>query len=133
MIVPQMVQSAGLQANSTARMLMADLEYAQSQAIATQLDTTVTFSTADNKYWVSNTSGTLIHPITKKNYEVLLSASGPTSAVTITAANFNNQPTVTFSSLGAPSYSGTVTLAAGAFTYKVAVAPITGRVTVVAQ
>ena len=133
MIVPQMVQSASLQVNSTARMLLADLEYAQSQAIATQLDTSVTFSTADNKYWLSNASGTLIHPITKMNYQVLLGGSGPNSEVRITAANFNNQPMVTFSSLGAPTYSGTVTLAAGAFTYKVAVAPITGRVTVAAQ
>lgn len=129
-VVPYAVGTTSLQARSAARMLMADLEYAQNQAIVTQADITVSFSTTDNSYTVSNESGPLIHPITKQAYTVDFDTQKGLERVCISSASFGGGPAVTFNPLGAPSANGTVTLVAGAHTYLVEVAPITGRVSV---
>ena len=129
-VLPRMVGSTDIQARSAARVMMADLEYAQSVAITSQTPITVTFSTAGNSYTVSNASGPLIHPITKKTYVVELGETKGMESVCIASASFGGAPSMTFDALGAPDNSGTVTIAAGAHTYLVSVAPVVGRVTV---
>lgn len=129
-VIPYAVGYSGLRARSAARMVMADLEYAQSEAIVTQVPVTVTFDVASDSYTVSNASGPLIHPITKSAYEVRLDQSRGMSDVTIASASFGVGSAVTFDVLGAPDSSGTVAVAAGADTYYVTVKPVTGRVTV---
>ncbi len=130
-VIPYAVGTSELRVRSAARMLMSDLEYAQSEAIVTQAPVTVTFDVAGDSYTVSNASGPLIHPITKSAYEVRLHQSRGMSGVTIASASFGVGSVVTFDALGAPDSSGTVAVAAGAETYYVSVAPVTGRVTVV--
>jgi len=130
MVIPYAVGTTDLQARSAARMVMSDLEYAQNQAITTQTDITVSFSAAGNSYTVSNASGPLIHPITKQVYTVGFNAQNGLDRVALSSALFGGDTTVTFNPLGAPSADGTVTLVAGAHTYRVEVAPITGRVSV---
>ena len=129
-VVPYAVGTSGLQARSAARIVMSDLEYAQNQAIVSQADITVSFSTAGNSYTVSNESGPLIHPITKQAYTVDFDTQNGLERVSVSSASFGGDAEVTFSPLGAPSTNGTVTLVAGAHTYLVEVAPITGRVSV---
>ena len=131
-VLPKMVGTGDIQARSAARVMMADLEYAQSVAITSQTPITVTFSTAGNSYAVSNASGHLIHPITKKTYVVELGEVKGMESVSIASASFGvgGSPSMTFDALGAPDNSGTVTIAAGAHTYYVNVAPVVGRVTV---
>ena len=130
LVLPKMVGSSDIQARSAARVMMADLEYAQSVAITGQAPITVTFNIAGNSYTVSNASGPLIHPITKKTYVVDLGQVKGMESVAIASVSFGGAPSVTFDALGAPDNSGTVTVAAGAHTYYVNVAPVVGRVTV---
>ncbi len=130
MVVPYAVSTSSFQAQSAARLIMSDLEYAQNQAIVSQSPVTVTFSAAGNSYAVSNASGTLIHPISKKAYEVDFDTSGGFENVSMSSVNFGCCSTVTFDALGAPDNEGTVTLTAGSHAYTVTVAAISGRVTV---
>ena len=128
--IPLATGTSSTKAQSAARLVMSDLEYAQNLAITSQADITVTFSTSGNSYTVSNASGALIHPITKKTWTVDFDTARGLSGVSLSSAGFSGSPSVTFGALGAPSAEGTVGLAAGATGYQVAVAPITGRVTV---
>jgi len=52
-------------------------------------------------------------------------------SVSISAVDFDGGPSVTFTALGACVADGWVDLAAGAHAYRVTVAPVTGRVSVV--
>ena len=127
MIVPYVTSAAGIQASSSARLIMSDLEYAQNQAITTQTPVSVTFSVSGNSYTVSNASGTLIHPISKQAYIVDFDTTGGFGNVSVSSASFGGASVVTFDALGAPDNGGTVTVVAGPQTYTVTVAPVSGR------
>jgi len=129
-IVPQAVQSSDLEAVSAARVLSADLSYAQDLAITSQVPVTVSFDVAGNSYTLSNESGTLIHPISKEVYETVFSADNGFGHAEVVSATFGSGSSVTFDELGAPNSAGTVVLQAGVHTYHVSVAAATGRVTV---
>ena len=129
-VVPYAVGTSSIQASSAARLIMSDLEYAQSQAITTQTPVSVTFSVSGNSYTVSNASGTLIHPISKQAYVVDFDTSSGFENVSVSAVDFGCAQDVTFDALGAPDNDGTVTVVAGSHTYTVTVAPVSGRVTV---
>ncbi len=129
-VIPMAVGTSSTKAKSAARLVMADLEYAQNLAITGQDDITVTFDTVGNSYTVSNASGPLNHPITKKSYTVDFDTARGLAGVSLSVASFGGNPAVTFSALGAPAADGSVSLAAGASGYQVTVAPVTGRVTV---
>ena len=128
-IIPQAVGTSSLQARSAARMVMADLEYAQSEAIFTQLPVTVTFDSGGNSYTISNASGPLVHPINKKDYVVGFDSQTGLKSVSIAAVGFAGSA-VTFDALGAPDSGGSVTVSAKEHSYQIAVAPVSGRVTV---
>ena len=129
-VVPYAVGTSEMSCQAAARRLMADLEYAQNQAIVTQTPIRVTFDSSSNSYTVANQSGPLIHPITKKDYTVDFDTEDTFEGITISSAAFGGNAEVSFSALGAPDQGGSVDLAAGSFTYQVAVAPVTGRVSV---
>lgn len=133
MIIPETAGGASMQAQGAARVLAGDLEYAQNQAITSQLNVTVTFNKTGNSYTVSNQSGTLVHPITKKAYVVKL-GQGTYQSVKIASMTFPNAgTTVVFDPLGTPTPDGGITLTAGASSYVVTIAPATGRITVKGQ
>lgn len=129
-IVPRAVQTSDLEVVSAARVLAADLNYAQDLAITSQTPVTLTFNVTQNSYTLSNQSGTLIHPITKEEYQTVFSAENGFGKTEILSAAFGSESAVTFDELGAPDSSGTVALQAGAHMYNVSVASATGRVTV---
>jgi Tfp pilus assembly protein FimT len=129
-VVPYAVGTSSMSCQAAARRLMADLEYAQNQAIVTQSATKVTFDSSANSYTVANQSGTLIHPITKKDYIVDFDTEDTFKGITISSLAFGSEDEVSFSALGAPSQGGSVDLAAGSHSYRVTVAPVTGRVSV---
>jgi len=68
--VPMAVGTGDMQVISAARLISADLQYAQNIAITTQQPVTVTFTPGTESYGLSNASGSLIHPITKEAYAV---------------------------------------------------------------
>jgi len=132
MVLPYATGTSSLKAQSAARMAMADLEWAQNQAIVLQSDVTVTFSVPGNSYTIAKQSQPLKHPITHNDFVVDLNARQGLEGVSIVSAAFGGTPQLTFQALGQPASAGSVVLAAGAHTYQVTVAPVTGRITVTA-
>ncbi len=136
MIIPSAMSTASDQAEAGARLLTADLEYAQNYAITTQCETTVQFENGGKAYAlsykdpVSNASVTLKHPITHSDYRVDFGALRGFGQTAISSPNFGGETKVVFNALGAPDKDGTATVAAGTHAYRVTVAPVTGRVTV---
>ena len=129
-VVPYATGTTSFQASSASRLIMSDLEYAQNQAITTQIPVSVTFSVSENSYTVSNASGTLIHPISKKAYMVDFDTTGGFGKVSVSSVDFGGGSSITFDALGAPDNDGRVTVVAGQHTYTVTVSPVSGRVTV---
>jgi len=128
--VPMAVGTGDMQVISAARMISADLQYAQNAAITTQRSVTVTFDPSAESYSLSNASGALIHPITKEAFTVNFMSREGFNALDVVSADFGENLSVTFDELGAPDSAGTVILRAGPHVYQVSVATATGKVTV---
>lgn len=133
MVIPNISSGKDLEATSAARLITADLEYAQNMAITHQEPVTVTFSVSSESYTLSNTSGPLIHPMTKTAYTIALASQQGFSGLDIVSANFGGSDTVSFDEIGTPSNAGSVTVQSGASRYRIDVAAATGRVTVVTE
>ena len=129
MVIPY-VSTTESQAVSAARMVAADLQYAQSLSVTTQVNTTVSFDTVNKRYTLSNQSGTLNSPITGKQYVVSFPQTRGFERVLLLSPTFGSGATVTFDSTGAPDNAGSVTVQAGGNTYRLDVAAATGNVTV---
>ena len=130
MVLPHAVGTTDMQVISAARMVTADLEYAQNQAITTQAPVTVTFTPAQRRYALSNASGPLIHPMTNEAYETDFGARRGFEELDVVSASFAGAASVTFDELGAPDNAGTVRFQAGAHVCDVSVAAATGKVSV---
>jgi len=128
--VPYILDSGDAQAISATRLIASALQYAQNEAISSQTPVTVTFTSATKTYELSNASGRLVHPISKEQYVVDFRSRRNFDRVTALSADFGDEPFVTFDVLGAPNAAGTVTVQAGARKMTIAVANVTGLVTV---
>ena len=129
-VVPMAMNTSHVQAVSAARIVAADVQYAQNEAITNQDPITITFDKAAKSYTLSNASGILIHPITKVPYVTVLDAAHGMGQVSLSSAFDSQGGVVVFDALGAPDNGGAVTLRAGPHTLGVNVAAATGRITV---
>jgi len=133
MIAPRLGSMGDIQVSSAARTLVANMEYAQNEAIVTQQDMTVEFNESFEKYWLADAAGNLLtHPVTKRDFTVEFPNERGLQKVEVLSADFGGNDKVTFDSLGSPSNGGSVMLGADGHTYRVDVAPVTGRIQVVA-
>ena len=130
LVIPLSLGTSDFQAVSAARMIAADLQYAQNMAITSQNPVTVTFDTSGESYSLSNESGLLIHPINKTEYTIIFPSRDGFEKLDVVSSNFDGSASVTFDELGAPDNAGVVVLQAGVHIYRVEVAAATGRVTV---
>lgn len=121
-----MNESAALAAS---RMVAADLQYAQESAIATGQEVTVLFDLEDKSYTLSSQSGTLIHPITKKAYEIHLASQQGMSSMRIVSA-FGAARSIRFDPTGMPSEGGQVVVQSAGRQYAVSVDASSAIVTV---
>ncbi len=128
-VLPTVMSTTGMQATSGARVIAADLQYAQNVAITHQQSITVTFVPGTDSYSLSNASGPLIHPITKEAYTVGFGAGNEFENLDLVTTNLTNHK-VTFDSMGVPNNSGTVEIKAGSTEYDITIAPATGKITV---
>ena len=87
-VLPQATGISDVHAQSAARTVLADLEYAQNYAVVTQTSISVTFSTSGNSYKVHvyNQSDPINHPITKKAYAVDFDTASGFQHVSVAAA-----------------------------------------------
>lgn len=128
MVIPSAVGTTDLQARAAAQAMAGDLEYAQNLAVVTQADVAVAFSLTGNRYSISNASGVLKHPMTKKDFIVVFDKTNGYGNVRMTSISFGVPSMVTFNALGAPYQDGSVGLLAGTHAYTITVAPVTGRI-----
>ena len=130
-VIPMAMDSAGTQAMAAARMVAADLQYAQSAAITFQMPITMTFTTSNETYTLTDPNGTtLTHPVQRSAYAIGFASQSGMNRVQIVSASFGSGQSVTFDEMGAPDSPGTVRLQAGPYIYDITVAAATGRVTV---
>ena len=147
-ILPQIGNRDDLRAASMARALMADLSYAQGQAVALQRPQYVRFDLVNNRYDVLDrltpTEQIVTHPVNKNPFTVLLGSARNDNLkdVVLDAASFDTQPVIMFDELGTPrSYnptthtsaamvSGSVRLRSHAYTLTVSVEPYSGVLSV---
>lgn len=133
-VVPQMLNRGNLQIQAASRIIIADLLYAQNEAITRQAVRRVVFDTAANSYKLTDGNGNVLAVSWKNgsaaNYVVNFSADSRFDAVTLKTASFGGTQTIEFDPLGAPNNGGTVDLVTGSTTYRISVAAFTGRVTV---
>ena len=146
-IIPQIGNRDDLRAASIARAMMADLTYAQGQAITLQRPQYVRFDLATNKYellqQLSPSDQLLTHPVNKTPYTIALGSARKDDLkdVVLDAVSFDTQPVLMFDELGAPrSYNpltntstpmvtGSVRIKSHAYTLTIAVEPYTGVLT----
>ena len=135
-VVPAMLKPGVMQAQAAGRMIIADIIYAQNEAISRQANRRVVFDVANNKYRLSDAAGNTIAGSWRtggsdqSNYTVDLRKDARFSGVTLTTASFNNAATLEFDALGSPVNGGTVDLTGANFKYRITVEDFTGRVTI---
>ena len=143
-ILPQLGSRDDQKAISGARVLVADIMYAQNRAIATQKTHYVSFDKPANKYTVLDAwpSTIIKHPVNGGPYVVQFGSVAGTTVkdASIHSAAFDAKPVLAFDAMGVPhSYdAGTGTLTAlsagdvvvrsGTYDMTVSVAPFSGEV-----
>ena len=154
-IIPAIGNRDDMRAAAAGRVLVADLIFAQNQAITTGRKVYVRFDVANNKYALCTAVATLgdtyvTHPITQASY---VQQFGPSARgwemVTLQSAVVNGinplyQPefTLAFDEIGAPFVycydddvtddlqDGTIIVKAGQFTNTIRIAPATGEISI---
>jgi prepilin-type N-terminal cleavage/methylation domain-containing protein len=142
LIIPQLSSRDDLKAASAARLIMADLIYAQNQSIAMQRMHYVKFDIEGRSYTILDSMSPerpITHPVTKESAFVTRFQQGPgLRDVALVSATFNGYPVLAFDELGTPHYyNGAATAPAtvseivirsGVHKLSVAVEPYTGEV-----
>jgi len=135
-VVPRMTQAGQMQIQAAGRMIIADLLIAQNDAISHQATRRVVFDTATNRYWLADGTGSTAGVVWKRDGSIVSSGAvdldedGRFDGVTLVAANFNGQSYVEFDALGTPTEGGIIDIRSGDVSYRISVAPLTGRIAI---
>ena len=146
-IIPQIGSRDDLRAASMARVVMADLVYAQSRAVATQRMHYVRFDTEAGRYEVLDSISPehlIDHPVNKTPFQVEIGSDrrDGLQQVTLATASFDDQPVLAFDELGTPfSYddstgiptamnAGSVILRSGNHLVTITIEPYSGELRV---
>lgn len=117
-------------AESAANRLAADIEFAQSDAIARHEVRTVRFDAAGDAYRLVSAGVDIRHPMTNVYYRVQLAEKFPGAAVDLHDAAFGGADSLTFTADGLCVAGGTVRIDVGERSWSVTVADQTGHITV---
>jgi prepilin-type N-terminal cleavage/methylation domain-containing protein len=147
LIVPSMGQTGVLRVQAAVRTIVADITFAQSDALAYQRRRAIVFTPELNTYVLVEVNGTAVNPATDAMYD----ADGPNGRYQVTldsakfagaridAAVFDGGSTLIFDEMGGPvlaatgdtpSAGGTITVTGSGATFEIRVEAYTGRVTV---
>jgi prepilin-type N-terminal cleavage/methylation domain-containing protein len=143
-VVPQMLAGSSLGIQAAARTLIADLLYAQNEAVVQQRGTRVVIDTSADRYWLQWDDGTplelnwrvggpnSIDFRTDSRFRDVRLARVTLDGSTPTFINEGGQIVIEFDELGAPVQGGgsSIGLISARQRFYVRVAPFTGRVTV---
>ena len=145
-IIPNLGSRDDLKAAAGARVLMADLIWAQNRATSTQQKQYAIFSGNSYTLWYKNSAGTLVqstNPITKNTYTTTFGgANTPLATVSISGTPaFAAQTGLMFDEMGTPygwdgttetamTSAGTVKIACGTQLLTISIEPYTGEASV---
>lgn len=147
MVVPSMDQAHVLRVQAGVRSIVADITFAQADALAYQEGRGLVFDVATNSYRIVSVMGNTIDPDTDvlwmngfedNRYIVQFGEAAYADAV-ITDVNFDGNATLVFDQLGGPvlgpgtdepGAGGQVTIEGSGMQFVIDVAPFSGRVTV---
>ena len=135
-VVPLMLRGGQLGLQAAVRAVIADMLYAQNDAVAYQTVRQVVFESQGNRYRITDGAGTTVGvnwkggAETGQNYVVELDQNMRFQGVVLENIDFGGTTTLAFDELGSPVSGGTLELTTGDFRYRVTVAPFTGQVTV---
>lgn len=129
---PQMLEAGTMRAQAAGRAVIADILFAQSDAIARQTRRRVAFNPTADRYAVTDDAGAPVASgwTGSGNHEVDFSTDSRFDGVQLLSADFDGGTVLTFDALGAPVSSGQVELVSGKTRYRITVASVTGRVTI---
>lgn len=150
-IVPQIGTRGDLKAAAAARVVMADLIYAQNRSIAQQTTTFVKFSTTGNNYLLASSITPLTYiqnPVSMANYTASFGSGGvhgfeDVTLKTVTLNGSTSNLILAFDALGIPkvydptfgatvalTQTGTILIQSGQFSLTVTIQPDTGEIDV---
>ena len=144
-ILPQIGNRDDLRAISTARAIMADLSYAQSQAVSTQKAQYVRFDTTNNRYdlltQISPSDVYMTHPVNGGNFSVPLGAGRKDDLkfVVLDEVTFDTRTVLMYDEMGTPYWydpstqtsgalaAGSIRLKSNAYTLTINIQPYSGE------
>jgi prepilin-type N-terminal cleavage/methylation domain-containing protein len=138
-VVPSLGSASVLRVQSTVRAIVADINFAQSDALARQEGRAIAFDTANNAYSIVELPRGVYDPTNNTTYSVSLTNSRKFGDSRITAAAFDGHAMLYFDELGGPvadpagttpSAGGSITVTGSGSVFRIDVEAYTGRVTV---
>jgi prepilin-type N-terminal cleavage/methylation domain-containing protein len=143
-IIPQLGSREDLRVAAAARMVMADLIYAQNRAIATQRMQFVSFEVPQKRYRLLSALAPEVvvrHPVNQTEYTAHFESGGSALRdVRLVSASFNGRAVLAFDDLGTPHYphednflpmtSGAIVLQSGSASMTIIIEPFTGEIRV---
>jgi Tfp pilus assembly protein FimT len=135
-VVPQMLTAGSLILQAAGRAIIADLLYAQNDAVVQVQYRKVIFDPDHNTYRLTDGDG---NPISVNwrtggsalgSYSVDFSGDSRFRGVHLTAADFGGSHELEYDDLGAPVSGGFIEIQGANFKYRITVTPMTGRVTI---
>ncbi len=130
MVVPMIASADDFGGAAAARMICADLQYAQNYAILEQKPVTVHFLLTDDTYLLTSESGPVIHPISNEAYVVDFRSMSDYAGLDLVSTSFPGGDWVTFDELGTPSEAGSLVFRLGDVKYEIEVAHVSGQTTI---
>lgn len=150
LVIPAMGETGILRVQGAVRSVVADLTFAQADAVAFQERRALMFDVQNNVYRLIQVPGDALDPVnntlydpTKPDGKYVMSLADPRfGGAHLVSAAFDNEPYVIFDGLGGPvadasgsvpGSGGTVLISGSHQTFTISVEPFTGRVTVTRQ
>ena len=130
--IPQFSGNITQYAQTAARSISQDIQYAQDLAITTQSPVTLSIESSGYEYSLKDSSGDILtHPVNRKPFTVNFQDDPNISQLTITV-DFGGATKVVFDAFGTPSTGGTITLSHSSMTSDVVLTlhAATGSITV---
>ena len=140
--MPSLRSTDALRVQSTVRAIVADLNFAQSDALARQQSRAIVFDKDTNKYSILEVHGSTLAPATDTIYAVDLNNERKFHSSRIEDAAFDGTNVLVFDELGGPvtgpgsstpGNGGTIRISGSGETYIITVEAYTGRVSVARQ
>jgi len=147
MVIPAMGETGILRIQGAVRSIIADMTFAQADAVAFQERRAVMFDVANNNYRLVQVPGTTLdassntmYDPTRASGQFVMSLSDPRfGGARLVSASFDNEPNIIFDPMGGPvadpagatpGNGGTVVISGLNQVFTISVEPFTGRVTV---